>query len=135
MASKGSGVVGRKGGFLKEGRIGEYAIERLFGAKILYILLHDFYALTEGTLGYIFPRLNDCLRVDFHPNNLRLGRTLRCHEGEDTTTRPYVEDVARFGDVCPCSEQHAVGAHLLGTLAVVDCELLECEHSTKIMRK
>ena len=135
MAGKGSGVVGRKGGFLKEGWIGEYAIEGLFGAKILYILLHDFDALGKGTLGYILSCLTHSRGVYLHPNNLRLGRTLRCHEGEDTTTRPYVEDVARFGDVCPCSEQHAVGSYLLGTLAVVDCELLECEHGTKIMRK
>lgn len=128
MARKGSGVVGRKGGFLKEWRIGEYAVEGLGGAKILYILLHDFYALTEGTLGNILPRLTDCPRVYLHPHDLRLGRTLRCHEGEDTTTRPYVEDVARFGDVCPRSEQHAVGSYLLGTLAVVDDELLELKH-------
>ncbi len=132
VACKGSGVVGRKCGLQEVGRIGEYAVKGLLCAKILYILLHDFDALTERTLCHILSRLADCLRVYFHPNDLCLWGALGCHEGKQSATSADVKNATGTLDLCPRTKEHAVGAHLLGAPAVVNRELFELKHGTKI---
>ena len=132
MARKGSGVVGRECGLQEVGRIGEDAVKGFLCAKNFYILLHDFDALTERALGNILSRLADCLRVYFHPDDLSLRGALGCHEGKQSAAGADVKNATGTLDLCPRTKEHAVGAHLLGAPAVVNRELFELKHGTKI---
>jgi len=127
IASHRTGRIGRNRILDIKRRIAYNSIETERRNETADVSLHDFHSLAERASLHILSSLARRGGIYLYPINPSPRRALSRHQGNQSTTRPHIENPTLGRQRGPSTQQDAIRAYSHGTAVMMNGELLEAE--------
>ena len=97
---------------------------------LLHFLVQNRHPILVISILYVFNSLTESALVNIYRCHLCIRKALRHHQSYQSRTRTNVQHAV--APISPCSQQHAIGAHLHGAQVLSYRKAFELKHAAKV---